>query len=197
MLARLLTVHSGSRLYEATFTKLLADLNVTEDTREIIRESLFVEPLPYVRRVIFLATPHRGSYLARYQPARWLARLITLPFAVLRAGSEVVTRERESLRAGRHLGSTSLDSMHPNDPNIQALASLPTAPGIHAHSIIGVTGGGPVEAGDDGVVEYRSAHLEGVDSELVVRWGHSVQWNSAAIEEVRRILLLHAGGDRP
>jgi hypothetical protein len=82
--------------------------------------------------------------------------------------------------------------MHPNDPNIQTLAGLTPAPGVHAHSIIGVHGNGPVEKDDDGVVEYQSAHLDGVDSELVVRSSHSVQWNAAAIEEVRRILLLHA-----
>jgi hypothetical protein len=52
-----------------------------------------------------------------------------------------------------------------------------------------------VEGGDDGVVEYKSAHIEGVESELVVRSHHSVQGHPDAIEEVRRILLLHAGLD--
>jgi pimeloyl-ACP methyl ester carboxylesterase len=33
---------------------------------------------------------------------------------------------------------------------------------------------------------------EGVESELVVRSGHSTQENPSSIEEVRRILLLHA-----
>jgi hypothetical protein len=45
--------------------------------------------------------------------------------------------------------------------------------------------------GDDGVVKYSSAHLAGVESELVVRSGHSCQGNPATIEEVRRILLEH------
>ena len=51
----------------------------------------------------------------------------------------------------------------------------------------------PSSAGDDGVVTYASAHIEGVDSELVVRSPHSAQANPAAIEEVRRILHLHVG----
>ncbi len=46
--------------------------------------------------------------------------------------------------------------------------------------------------GDDGVVKYTSAHIDGVDSELVVRSGHSLQQHPHTIEEVRRILLLHA-----
>ena len=39
-----------------------------------------------------------------------------------------------------------------------------------------------------------SAHIEGVESEVVVRSPHSVQANPEAIGEVRRILLLHLAG---
>jgi hypothetical protein len=38
------------------------------------------------------------------------------------------------------------------------------------------------------VTRYESAHLDGVKSELVVRWEHSVQGQPEAIEEVQRIL---------
>jgi hypothetical protein len=41
------------------------------------------------------------------------------------------------------------------------------------------------------VVRYRSAHIEGVESELIVRSGHSTQFDPHTIAEVRRILLLH------
>jgi len=71
------------------------------------------------------------------------------------------------------------------------LAPIPVAAGIHAHSIISVQGDGPYAQGNDGVVEYESAHIEPVDSELVVRSPHSTQGVPATIEEVRRILRLH------
>ncbi len=70
---------------------------------------------------------------------------------------------------------------------------MPIAPGVHAHSIIPVSGNGPIENGNDGVVEYKSAHIDGVESELVVRSGHSTQARPETIEEVRRILYEHAG----
>ena len=41
------------------------------------------------------------------------------------------------------------------------------------------------------MVKCESARLEEAESELVVRSGHSVQANPAAINEVRRILLQH------
>ncbi len=53
-------------------------------------------------------------------------------------------------------------------------------------------GEGPPEDGNDGVVAYRSAHIDEAVSELVVRSSHSCQGNPETIEEIRRILLEHA-----
>ena len=49
------------------------------------------------------------------------------------------------------------------------------APSITVNSIIAVEGTGPVTQGDDGVVKYSSAHIEPVESELVVNSSHSTQ----------------------
>jgi hypothetical protein len=83
--------------------------------------------------------------------------------------------------------------MDPSNPFLKTLASLPITAGVHVNSIIAVKGTGPIEEGDDGVVAYKSAHIEGVESELVVRSGHSTQATAETIEEVRRILYEHAG----
>jgi hypothetical protein len=82
--------------------------------------------------------------------------------------------------------------MDSSNPFVQTLSGLPIANGVHAHSIIPVKGDGPPEEGNDGVVEYKGAHIEGVESELVVRSGHSTQASPETIEEVRRILYEHA-----
>ena len=66
--------------------------------------------------------------------------------------------------------------------------------GVVSHSIISVDGDGPAEDGDDGVVEYESAHVDFTDFELVVNSGHSCQDNPHTIGEVRRILLEHLAG---
>ena len=62
------------------------------------------------------------------------------------------------------------------------------------NSIIAIKEGTSLADGDDGFVSYRSAHLDGVASELIVESGHSVQGNPEAIEEIRRILLEHLAG---
>jgi hypothetical protein len=83
--------------------------------------------------------------------------------------------------------------MSPGNRFIQALSAIPVAPGIAANSIIPVKEEyDPYQEGNDGVVKYESAHIEPVESELVVRSTHSTQSNPHTIEEVRRILLKHA-----
>ena len=80
--------------------------------------------------------------------------------------------------------------MSPGNPAIEALRVIPVAPGMPRHSIIPTLQDGPLEDRNDGVVEYKSAHIPGVKSELVIEHqGHSTQANPLAVREVRRILL--------
>jgi hypothetical protein len=87
---------------------------------------------------------------------------------------------------------TAVDNMKPTNPALGILSSIPVPSGTPAHSIIAVRGTAPKEDGDDGVVTYQTAHIDEVVSELVVRWDHSCQGQPQVIEEIRRILLLHA-----
>jgi hypothetical protein len=76
---------------------------------------------------------------------------------------------------------------------MKTLADLPLAPGVKGHSIIAVENPeDPKEQWNDSVVQYSSAHLEGMESEFIVHSGHSCQGHPLTIEEVRRILLKHA-----
>jgi len=68
---------------------------------------------------------------------------------------------------------------------------------VKGHSIIAVKGDGDPKRGNDGVVEYTSAHLDGMESEFIVRSDHSNQLNPLAIDEERRILLEHLQASFP
>jgi hypothetical protein len=101
--------------------------------------------------------------------------------------------QRLKLRRFLHaLEQNLVDNMSPNHRFIKTLSAIPIAPDVAAHSIIPVKGEGPIDSGNDGVVEYSSAHIDRVESEKVVRSDHSTQGNPETIEEVRRILLEHA-----
>ncbi len=86
--------------------------------------------------------------------------------------------------------------MRAGNPFLETLSKLPIDPHVHAHSIVPVKGTGLFEGGADGVVRYSSAHIEPVESELVVQpSGHSVQETPQGIREVRRILLEHLAAE--
>ena len=57
-------IDTGDRLWRVFSTNRLEDLKISEAQRAEIRRLLFLEPLPFVKRVVFIATPHRGSYLS-------------------------------------------------------------------------------------------------------------------------------------
>ena len=141
--------------------------------------------------MVFIATPHRGSFLAgRRVIANLLRRLTQLP-SHISALSVDLARNLDAAKSP--FVPTAVDNMSPQNPFILGLQEIPVAPSIEAHSIISVKGTGPAEQGNDGVVEYTSAHIDGVESELVVRSPHSCQGNPHTMEEVRRILRLHGG----
>jgi pimeloyl-ACP methyl ester carboxylesterase len=190
LLAKWQTIASGSRIWDTLSSKPPEDLHLSPEASALLRRVYFVEPVPEVRRVIFIATPQHGSFLAENPVSQLLARWVTPHERTLAAMRELTDRNREFLRRGAsRFGS--LWSMSPSNPTLAALAETPVSPKISAHSIIAVEGDGPAESGDDGVVSYQSAHIPEAESELVVRSGHSVQADPRTVAEVRRILLLH------
>jgi pimeloyl-ACP methyl ester carboxylesterase len=192
LLAKMLVIDSGDRLWNGIARRPLADLTLTPETRDLLRRAMFVHPLPEIRRVVFIATPHRGSYAAAFWIAQLVGRLVTLPLSVAAAGTEILTGNKDAIAIDRRSARIgSIYGMTPGSPLIRALQNIPVAPDVRVNSIIPVQGTGPVETGDDGVVKYTSAHIDGVESELVVRSGHSTQSVPETVEEVRRILLLH------
>jgi hypothetical protein len=124
-----------------------------------------------------------------------VAKLVTLPLTIVKTTAQMAEMAAasgdEKLATMLSRPQTSIDSMNANNPILQTLASIPVPANIPAHSIIAVEGDGPIEEGDDGVVAYKSAHIDEAVSELVVRWGHSCQDQPETIEEIRRILLEH------
>ena len=181
-------VDSGNRFWENFSKQPFEKALLSPQTQDLMRRSLFIKPLPFIKRAIFIATPHRGSYMASDIFGRIGRKLINLPAIVTKAGLEMAQLNPAQAMQTALTLPTALDNMDWSNPFLRTLASLPIEQGVHVNSIIAIKGNGPPEKGGDGVVSYQSAHLEKSESELIVRSGHSVQSNSHAIEEVRRIL---------
>ena len=190
LLARLMVTDSGNRFWDNLSRVPLSELKVTPEQRELLEGALFFKPLPFVDRVIFIATPHRGSFRATgfvLDVIRWL---VTLPVKLVRDIGDIAEQNPDAVVSRNALKRTptAVDNMSPGHPFMKALSASPMAPGVQVNSIVAVQGDGPLTGLGDGVVRYDSAHLDGVESEKVVRSSHSTQGEPATIEEVRRIL---------
>jgi Alpha/beta hydrolase family len=191
LLVKMQVVSTGDQLWNAISTKPLDELELSAQSRDLLHRGLFLEPLPTVARAIFICTPHRGSFVAGRRILANLTRsLLALPFTLTGLQGDI-RRNAGALKVG--FIPSAVDNMSPGHPFILGLQAIPVAPSVKVNSIIAVEGDGPLEQGDDGVVKYSAAHIEPVESEVVVKSGHSVQGNPRAIEEVRRILRLHGG----
>jgi pimeloyl-ACP methyl ester carboxylesterase len=190
LLTKMLAVDPGSRLWDSVSREPLDQLTLNAESRDLIRRAFFPRPSKEVDRVVFIATPHQGSYIAATSIPQMIGRLVTFPGSVASAGVELLSGNADRLKvAPNSLRIGSVYGMLPGSPFIKALAAEPIAPGVHVNSIIPVATAGAVEEGDDGVVSYQSAHVSDAESELVVRSDHSAQ-SAAVTDEVHRILLL-------
>jgi triacylglycerol esterase/lipase EstA (alpha/beta hydrolase family) len=193
LLTKMTVVDSGNRFWNIISKVPFDKAELDPETRDLLARALFVKPLPFVKRVIFIATPHRGSYMASNYFVKFGNKFINLPGGLAKSAVQIAKLRGPSVLGTPFTIPTALDNMDASNPGLKSLAATPIAPGVHVHSIIPVKGTGPAEDGNDGVVEYKSAHIDGVESELVVRSGHSTQATPLTIEEVRRILYEHAG----
>jgi len=192
LLTKFTAVDTGDSLVRSVTGKDLASLDMPEKKKDQVRKLLVLKPLPFVKTVIFFSTPHRGSFQSKTWNRNLVRWLITLPANLVESTIDTfdyMTDDVRKLLGGKKTVFTSADSMSPDNPVIKTLADTPLAPGIKGHSIIAVQGDGDPKLGDDGVVKYTSAHLDGMESEFIVRSGHSSQLNPLAIDEMRRILV--------
>ncbi|HVH92173.1 MAG TPA: hypothetical protein VM783_12380, partial [Candidatus Acidoferrum sp.] len=172
LLTKMTVIDSGTHLWP--FTVPPEELTVSAETRELLRQALLLKPLPFVKRVVFIATPHGGSYQALGFLGKLGSWFVNLPGRFVKMNVELLTLQTQGLYMGTVGGiPTSITNMTPGNPFIQNLASIPIADGVVAHSIIAVDSDGPLKDGGDGVVKYESAHIDGVASEKVVRSSHS------------------------
>ena len=190
LISRLMVTNAGDRIWRTYFGKPPEETRLSGFSRKLLEDALVFNARPDVARVIFIAAPHRGSELASNWIGRLATKLVRLPntLAEVRdAFINVVALDAAALELNHT--PNSIDTLSPKNQFLLEVNKLPIVPGIPYHSIMGNRGLGE----SDGVVPYWSSHLDGAVSEKIVPSFHMAHQNDEAIEEMRRILYLHAG----
>jgi pimeloyl-ACP methyl ester carboxylesterase len=196
LLAKMIAVESGDRLWQVVSDRPFGEMIGEEDDRTLLRHGLVFGAHPSVRRVVYIATPHRGSRFDQGSIQRLGTRLIRLPDPLRAAHRRLVAQNppnffREYFRKGI---PSSIDELEWGSPILTGLSALAHSPDLKVHSIIAVRPDASPDQRTDGLVSYESAHVAGVVSEKVVTTGHLCQEHPEVISEVRRILAEQAAG---
>ena len=168
------------------------DLDISEREKETLKKVDTFEPLSFVDRVVFMATPHRGSKMAQGFIGRVGDSISSTPTYIL----DAVKGTLEAVGMSAKDISSGIDDLQTDSRFMGFYNGLPMAPDVPYHSIIGNKTKADTPGGSDGVVAYESSHLEGAASEKIVKSGHTVMDQTQAILEVRRILSLHLKASR-
>ena len=174
--------------------KGMAPLHYDEQTLERLQNNFIFSPPQGVTRIVYMATPHRGSTFADNWIGRLGQRLIDLPSDMLEEVTRIATLSRgmfllNPLQLKDEL--TSIRQLSPNSSLVKYMSELRGSPNVPIHSIIGDRGRNDTPNSSDGVVKYHSSHLDWSASEKIVPSGHSVQDDPASAVELRRILREH------
>ncbi len=194
LLSHAMAVDSQNHFWELNSDRPFEEILGPPKVLDELKRYMFFKALPFVSRVVFLATPHRGSDYSRRFVGRLGAGLISEPDQISELLAHLIKANDDAFDVKKFRRMpTSIETLDTDSEILMALLAMKPRKGVVFHSIIGSERPGPVAQSTDGVVPYRSAHVDGVASEVRVRSDHGVQQNSKAINEVHRILLEHLG----
>jgi pimeloyl-ACP methyl ester carboxylesterase len=199
LLTRLMVIDSETRFWDSIANRPFDELQAGPGQKQLISNVFFFEKNPSIQRVIFIATPHRGSTLSGGFLGRLGNALIRLPGMFESTQRDLIAKNAEGFFKNSRVGSpaTSITQLSPQSGALVAMNDRPFAPGLIYHSIIAKAGSGDLATSTDLIVSYSSSHLEGAASEKVVKGNHGCLSSNETINEIKRILSLHLRENDP
>lgn len=199
LLSKALTQRSGRENWDQLFTVPPEALKLPPEQREVLTRMILFEPVPEVKKVVFVAVPHRGSKLAQGPVMNLVSGLVEVPrqllvlSAAITSGGDTGGLQEILTPVGQQVAKempTSIDQLRTNSMLSRMFSEMPLNPDVRYYSIIGNKSpeSKPLEKTTDSVVPYSSSHIDGVVSETVVRSDHGVQKTEEGNRAIARIL---------
>lgn len=200
LISRMQVISSGNDFWNlignGDFEKLTGDAGAIQR----LRDTVFFQANPAIKRIVTIATPHHGSQTSN-ATTRWLSqKIISLPELLARDFQSLALRNKDIITNPHVLTGTSVDALAPAAPVLVAMADIPPQPQTIFHNIIGKIekkslspfSREPRDLGSDGVVSVKNAQFEYAQTQTIVPSEHAtVHTHPKCILEVRRILLRH------
>ncbi len=190
LVAKLTVTHSDDRLWNSVAKRPLSDIKVSDEGRQRLANLFYFEPLPFVRRVVFVGTPHDGAGLASSSIGRLTSRCVEHPademiehHLLIQANPDVFSPELAQRIP------TSIDMLDPHSCLLRAIQTLCPGQDVQLHNIVGTACLSPLSGHGDGVVAASSAVHPWVSTEKRVHANHTgLHQDLESIREMRCIL---------
>ncbi|AMV36411.1 esterase/lipase family protein [Planctomyces sp. SH-PL62] len=193
LLSKFQVVSSGEAFYDLALSRPLASLVTSEASRAFLANLFYFDPVPFVRRAIFVATPHDGSALVTQPVGRIGDSLIQQPEDLRPLIAQLERDNPGAVRRYMHDLPSSIAMLRRRDPTLRTLRSRATSPDLTIHTLAGTAGLPLVIARGDGVVPIPSALHGGAESQTLVPEIHTtINSSEYTLVEVDRILRRHA-----
>ncbi|NDC53104.1 MAG: alpha/beta fold hydrolase [Planctomycetia bacterium] len=191
--AKMMVVEPGTAIWDSVSRRPFDEVRMQPEVRRFVAPLFFFEPLPFVKRVVFIATPHAGSSLASRAVGRAAALTVRRPAQTAAVYEQLVALNPDTFQGdfARSLPTT-VDILEPESSILAALRALRTPCWVTTHSVIGTAHHSLTGDPGDCVVPASSARLAGTVSEIEVPATHTkVHHQPATVRELERILTQH------
>ena len=168
---RMLVQPSGDALWNAVFSRPISEISAPFEVQNELATMFFFEPEPYIQRVIFMTTAHRGSRLARQPGVRLGVRLIRRnnPLLAIRDLLRERTARANFSTVLPEPAASAVSTGSKRQTRLLWLFELTIAPTVTYHSIIAnIHPGVPPEKTSDGLITYAQRHIDGTASEQII-----------------------------
>ncbi len=191
--AKMMVVDSGTAIWDAVATVPIDAVRAPPDAKQFLTRLAFFRPVPQVTRVVYIATPHRGSVLASLGVGRLASLAVREPADMKALHDRLMDANPGAFRPEYSRDVlTTIDLLQPKSPTLQVLDRLRPACWVATHSIIGDAHASLFGGRDDYVVAVESAHSPGARSEICVPAKHTrVHHHPQSLAEIQRILSQH------
>jgi pimeloyl-ACP methyl ester carboxylesterase len=193
LIAKMQITNSGDRVWRAAANRPFDQVIMCDDLRAQLTRTFFFKPSRRITRVVYLATPHRGSALSTRLIGRFASTLVREPNEIRQKHNDLV-RDNPGVfsRQVTRRVPTSIDLLEPKSKLLQEIDQLPVRNGVSIHSIIGDKCLSVTLSRSDGVVPVENARDRRSITERFVKATHGdVKNNEDTIEEILSILDLH------
>ncbi len=192
LVAQLLIQDSkGNYLEKEVFYTELQKLDIEKEHKKLLIDMLNFKPLPYIKRTIFISTPHKGAETATWVSSQLMGELVISPGSYYQEYKKTImyistfTREYND----RVIYGNSVDNLNPKSPFTKLVSNLPYSKKVKINSIIGDENEAGNIGGSDGIVPYASSHLNNSETETIIKSDHHSIYKPACAKEIYRLLL--------